>query len=306
MVPWPARLGTLLVAVISGAAVQAGAQPPPPMGAREWNHVRFAGESEVRVRTAWEAGGGSAKVTLSVPGRAPVELHDGAQVFTAVATRGSVVFAAVTELSPGGELSLSTVDLAGDGRRRELTARFPGGRTLIPSTVIATPDADGFTVLWQALAANDLRGATTVMMRVRADGSWIDRPREVAVPWALADIAWNGRGYHLALYFDGQGPSETRLSMVTLSADGAPEQHPWWASQPGLVDEVQLVRAGDRIVAVYRGGREGTELRRRDVTDVGQWGGNVAPGATEGRITRAEEYVAVERAGRVVVERRRF
>jgi hypothetical protein len=49
-------------------------------------------------------------------------------------------------------------------------------------------------------------------------------------------MEWNGRGYHLALYYDGTTYGQTRLRLVTLSAAGRPEQHPWWVS---------LHRAGD-------------------------------------------------------------
>ena len=108
------------------------------------------------------------------------------------------------------------------------------------------------------------------MVELDKTGAVAEEPREIQVPWALAAAAWNGKGYHLGLYYSGGGDG-VRLSMVSLTAQGAPEQHPDWASQPGLVSDVHLVLAGRRIRAFYRGGM-GDRLHETDVTTIGQWG----------------------------------
>lgn len=296
--------GVLFMAILSVAGAASG-QPPPQMGPRAWNLVRFAGENEVTVRTTWAPDGQSGEVMLLAAGRGSIALYRGGRAITAVATSGATVLAAITEID-GARTHLVLVDLATDGPPRRLTTESPGGSAVTPSAVVATSDDRGFTVLWQGIVAAQFRAARTAMMRIGRDGEWIERPRQVEVPWALADVAWNGRGYHVALYFDGQSPNETRLCMVTLSAAGVPEQHPWWASRPGLVDEARLVRVGDRIVAIYRAGETGTELRRRDVTEPGVWGNDGGPGALVGRIARGEEMLVRVADGSVRVERRAF
>jgi hypothetical protein len=67
-------------------------------------------------------------------------------------------------------------------------------------------------------------------------------------------MTWNGKGYHLALYYDG-GP-ETRLNLVTLTPAGSPEQHPWWASKAEETGPVQLLSTSKGVHAVYRSGGE--------------------------------------------------
>jgi hypothetical protein len=89
------------------------------------------------------------------------------------------------------------------------------------------------------------------------------------VPWWLAAATWNGNGYHLALFYAGGGTGTT-LSMVSLSQDGTPEQHPDWASAPGAISDVHLVNAGRGIRAVYRA--SGNRMVETDVTKIGQWG----------------------------------
>ena len=97
-----------------------------------------------------------------------------------------------------------------------------------------------------------------------------EEAREVQIPWALAAAAWNGGGYHLGLFYTGDA-NGIRLSMVSTTKDGAPQQHPDWASQPGLVSDVHLVSDGRSIRAVYRGSM-GDRMLETDVTKIGQWG----------------------------------
>jgi hypothetical protein len=59
--------------------------------------------------------------------------------------------------------------------------------------------------------------------------------------------------------------------MVSTTKDGSPQQHPDWASQPGLVSDVHLVSDGRTIRAVYRGSM-GDRMLETNVTKIGQWG----------------------------------
>jgi hypothetical protein len=63
-----------------------------------------------------------------------------------------------------------------------------------------------------------------------------------------------------------------RLSMVSVTADGTPQQHPDWSSAAGIVGDVHLAAGGGRVLAFYRGGSGGDRLLERDVTAIGAWG----------------------------------
>ncbi len=297
---------TILGALVGLALCPAVAAAQEP---NVFTQVRFAGGREVHVETAWagvEPGSGG-RVTLRVPGeRTERPIHAGGRAASAVATRGATVLVAVTELRPRADLRLALFDLDRGPRAEpvELRAPLPDGPGFIPSAVVACEDADGFTVLWQAISARGTREGRTWMARVSADGRWVRRPAAVAVPWAIGAVAWNGAGYHLALFFDGASPGQTRLCLVTLTPEGQPEQHPWWASRPGLVDEVQLVAAGGRIVAAYRAGPDGAELRSRDVTVPGQWGREVESPRAHGPVAADEEFVLVAQGGEPHLVRR--
>lgn len=292
----------------------AAAQPPPgaPPGPRVWNHVRFAGDREVRVRTAWQSSspGAEAEVTLRVAGRpGQLELHRGPAIVTDVAADGDRVLVAMSEMAPGGSLHLALVEVPADGPPRVVARRRAriGERRWTPTAVATTATPDGFAVLWQAQSFQGRgRGgqARTLLARVGEDGGWSRRPSTVPVPWAIAGLVWNGGGYHLALYYDGSQPNQTRLCMVTLTEAGQPEQHPWWASRPGMVDEVQLVRDGEQILAVYRGGPSGMQLLSRDVRPVGAWGQDVGAATDRGRIGADEEFALRVDGGAVQVVRR--
>ena len=188
-----------------------------------------------------------------------------------------------------------TVDAGGRlvGRREHrLSSRIGGGYQ--PTQVLACTDGDGVMVMWQEVRfAGGAADARTFMARVAADGTLSEEAREIPVPWGIAAVVDNGAGYHLALFFDGQGPGQTRLCLVTLSRNGQPEQHPWWASAPELIDEVKLARIGGRVVAAYRGGRDGRALRLLGSTAVGQWGVQPGPPTDLGSIAEDEEMLIV-------------
>ena len=147
----------------------------------------------------------------------------------------------------------------------------PGARADdIPFAVAIAPVADGFAVFFQEVQSDDPTAARTYMFRVDREGV-PDTGREVPVPWPIAAAAWNGQGFHLALLYSGGGDG-IRLSMVSLTADGQPQQHPDWSSAPGDLSDVHLVVSDGRVRAFYRGGGGGDRFLESDVTTVRGWG----------------------------------
>jgi hypothetical protein len=163
------------------------------------------------------------------------------------------------------------------GEAREIARPGPaapagGGRTDDqPFAVAIAPLADGCAVFFQEVQTDDPSAAHTYLVQLDRAGAPREAAREIAVPWALAAAAWNGHGYHLALYFSGYGEG-MRLSMVSLAQDGTPEQHPDWASAAGYIADVHLVAREGRVRAYYRGGRGGDRLLETDVTQIRSWG----------------------------------
>jgi hypothetical protein len=161
--------------------------------------------------------------------------------------------------------------IADDGKLREPIAfARPGKADNSPFAIAATATPDGFAIFYQEVQNNDPTAAHTYMLELDGEGK-AGTPKEIQVPWALADVVWNGGGYHLALIYAGGGDG-MRLSMVTATKDGQPQGHPDWASAPGIVMDVHLVKVGDRILAYYRGGAGGDRLIETDVTRLGSWG----------------------------------
>lgn len=146
----------------------------------------------------------------------------------------------------------------------------PGTRADVPFAIAMTNTPTGFTVFFQDVEAANANEAHTYLVELDKDGTPSTKPREVAIPWALADAAWNGKGYHLALSYTGDARG-SRLSMVSTTKDGVPEQHPDWASAAGLVADVHLVASGGSVRAYYRGGM-GERLLESNVTKIRGWG----------------------------------
>jgi hypothetical protein len=148
----------------------------------------------------------------------------------------------------------------------------PGARTGdYPFAVVIAPLPDGFAVFFEEVEANDPSAARTYLFRLDAEGVPVGPGREIPVPWPLAAAAWNGQGFHLALFYPGGGGG-MRLSMVSVTAEGQPQQHPDWSSAAGFVADVHLVAEAGHVRAFYRGGAAGDRLLESDVTAVRSWG----------------------------------
>ncbi len=148
----------------------------------------------------------------------------------------------------------------------------PGARSGdYPFAVAIAPLPDGFAVFFEEVQSDDPSAARTYLFHVDRDGAPTDTGSEIPVPWPVAAAVWNGHGFHLALLFPGGGGG-MRLSMVSLTDAGQPQQHPDWSSAAGYVGDVHLVVAGDHVRAFYRGGSGGEHLLESDVTAIRGWG----------------------------------
>ncbi len=186
--------------------------------------------------------------------------HGGVLVATATYDTGADRFSARLLRHAGGQWTL------GDAHTVARPAAPPGQ----PFGVSASATADGFAVFFQELDQRDPTLARTFLAHLAPDGTPRGPAAEIPVPWGIADVTWNGNGYHVALIYPGQGDG-MRLSMVSLDASGRPQQHPDWSSAAGLVMDVHLVAEGGRVRVYYRGG-DGDALLESDVTRIGPWG----------------------------------
>ncbi|MCC7538641.1 MAG: hypothetical protein IT379_20620 [Deltaproteobacteria bacterium] len=291
-------LGVGIGALLSTPAL-AVAQPGPPPTQQRWDSLRAVGESLYHLRTQWSAGRGgrSAEVTVQAFSRDFRPLGKAGRLYRGPAARAEIATRddafAVVLYRGGGDRPFVRVIVRqvvppGGGVTQPPTIELarPGGTGWAPTnaTLCATPE--GFTVLWQEEATTPTQGrrARSFMTRISREGRVIEQPHEVPIPWGFGAIAWNGSGYHLALFYDGDSAGQTRLNLVTLTQHGAPEQHPWWISDPQAIDEVHLIPTSPGILVVYRGGADGTTIRAVHSTAVGQWGGATPPTRDLGRL----------------------
>lgn len=211
--------------------------------------------------------GGKASAQLMIAGGKATTVHAGSAIGTLVAGHEKVVVALVTEAREPFQISV----IDGGVRGKPITVARPGQRRDLPFAVVGTVTPKGFAVFFQEVQADDPSNAHTYLLELDERGEPSGAAKEIAVPWALAAAAHNGKGYHLALIYPGDA-NGMRLSMVSLSAAGGPEQHPDWSSPAGFISDVHLVAADGKIRAFYRGGRGGNRLFESDVTQIRSWG----------------------------------
>jgi hypothetical protein len=209
--------------------------------------------------------GGKAGAKLSIAGAKPTAVFSGSAVGTLVAGHDKVIVALGTD----GKQPFRVL-VAGSDAKPTAIAR-PNNRKDLPFAVAGTPTPNGFAIFFQEVQTDDPSAAHTYLVELDADGAPTGPAKELQVPWSLAAAAYNGHGYHLALIYPGDNGG-MRLSMVSLSAEGAPQQHPDWASAGGFISDVHLAVDDDKIRAFYRGGKAGDRLLESDVTAIRNWG----------------------------------
>lgn len=302
-----------LLLMIPGAAFA----QPDPMGGEErtWDDVRPIPAGLLRVRTRWDAARpgqprtGIVRVErLAADGRTVLAGHavfQGPSVVPAVTVSGDVALIAMVHEGAGAFVKLAFVDLPAAGGltvRPVVAAPRPEAARTLPSWAVVAADPDGFAILWQETNVVDPNDAAhSFLGRLRRDGTWSDRPHEVAVPWPTAALAWNGHGWTAALWFGGfggqGGPDGIRVCLVTLSLAGQPEQHPWWISRPERVGEVQMLQTAGGMEVVWRGGADGNTLRSHRSAAIGNWGTEPAAARGHGAIGEDEPFALREGAG---------
>lgn len=263
--------------------------PPPPPGAADriamvTTYLRATATGAVLVRDVWQPRGRDGRraceVTLQrydsrmAPVGRPVSVYRGQPVRAGVAVKGDSVLIAMVNGSATPFVKVAFVPERGAPRTVSVTRPTGGaGNGFSPSSVVAADDPEGFTVLWQEEPASaGGRGAASYMVRVGPDGALRGEARGVGVPWALGALAWNGHGFHLAAFYDGSERGQTRICLVTLTREGTPEQHPWWAAPPDDPSDVQMLQSAAGMVVLYRGGEGGSHVYSFVSTAIGQWG----------------------------------
>ena len=251
-------------------------------------------DTVVRLSTTWSADDEQNGATVLAGNGAPTVLHRGSSVVGALGVgHGRILIALVVNDARrplrvhGARVENGAIEI-GDA----IDVRRASGRHLPFAVAVATVP-DGFAVFFQEVEERDPTAAHTYLVRLAPDGSPRGEAREAPIPWSLAAAAWNGHGFHLGLVFPGYGDG-MRLSMVSVTADGTPEQHPDWASAAGIVDDVHLVARDGRITAFYRGAA-GDRLLESDVTTVRGWG-TEPPRARDHGPLAPSEIIAVEAA----------
>lgn len=264
----------------------ASAQPGPPTSGSDGRAAVLPGGAVARLVVEWGSAAADNGARLLVDGAAPARLHRGSPVAGSLAVGHGALLVALAVDEPEAPFRVLLVR-PGEAPGAPTRVPRPAARRDHPFAVAATPVPDGFAVFFQEVQADDPSAAHTYLLRLSPDGAPRGPAREVPVPWSLGAAAWNGAGFHLALFYPGDGRG-MRLSMVSVDAQGNPQQHPDWASAAGYVTDVHLVRAGDRMLAFYRGGPGGDRLLESDTTTIRAWGTEPPAARDHGAVDGAE------------------
>ena len=242
--------------------------------------------------------GGKAGAKISVAGGKPTSIFSGSAVGTLVAGHDKVVVALATE----GREPFRVVVVGGD--KKPTAIARPNNRKDLPFAVAGTVTPTGFAIFFQEVQTDDPSAAHTYLVELDADGAPNGPAKEVGVPWSLAAAAYNGKGYHLALIYPGDNGG-MRLSMVSLSEAGQPQQHPDWASAAGFITDVHLLVEDDKIRAFYRGGKAGDRMLESDVTQIRSWGTEPPKAKDHGAISQRHALAVAAGGKPTKVELRR-
>jgi hypothetical protein len=288
-------LRTILVLATMGATFPAVAlaQPQgPPTSRVEGRAMQLPGGQVARLVVRWGTTAEACSARFAVGTAAPETIYAGPAAATlAVGHKVLVIAYAVDEERGPFRVRAAPLDGAGPRLGPGVQIERPQGAARgMPFAVVATSTPDGFAVFFQEVETDDPTAAHTYLVRLDGDGDPSGPATEVNVPWSLADAIWNGAGFHLALFYPGDG-SGMRLSMVSLSADGSPQQHPDWASAAGYIADVHLVSTGGRIRAFYRGGAAGDRVLESDVTAIRSWGNEPPAARAHGSIGSSDVIV---------------
>ena len=204
------------------------------------------------------------------------KVYEGPYVVSTLAVRPGAAAALMYRGGATPFVKVGLVDLA-SGKSTLVDLPRTAAAGSMPTGAVACADADGFTLLWQEQSTGGGAAQGTIA-RVKADGTILKKPTSVGMIWSLGALVDDGRGYTLAVRYDGQAPDQTRIAFVTLTYDGTPEQHPWWGARPAMVGEIQMVMIKGVATAVYRAGDATPSILAIGADKVkGQWGKEAEP-----------------------------
>jgi hypothetical protein len=267
------------ILVVFALVRPAAAQAPPQIRA-----TIGPTDEVVRLTTRW---GEDAGAVLQVGNSKSQSLHAGEASGSLVTGHGIVLIAVVVD-DDKEPFRLHVLD--GATASDVVKVARPGSAKHMPFALAIALTPTGFTAFFQEVQINDPSAAHTYMLALDKKGKPTGKAKEVRVPWSLAAAAWNGDGYHLALYYPGD-KNGMRLSMVALSKEGTPLQHPDWSSKAGYIADVHLVARSGKIRALYRGG-SGNRLLESDVSKIGSWGQEPKKAKDHGAL-KATQVIAI-------------
>lgn len=254
-----------------------------------FGRVVFVGETPWTVVERWTPRGGSIEL------RGPSGVSRGelpSPGWLAAAARDDGILVAIASSGPAA-VRTAWIPIT-DGRAgtpRPMTVPRMAGEGFAPVGVSIARRPDGFAVIWQEGSTTDPSATwQTYEARLGPHGEALGSPRAFAqVPWPIADALYTSGATFLLLYYGTNDPQRTRLCAVHIDENGAPREHPWWASREGLIGEAHLVERAGRVLAVYRGGRDGDVLLEADVTN-GGWAQEAPEPRAHGPIDAVEAY----------------
>ena len=291
---------TVLLAWTTPASAQ---RAPLPEGESSWCEVRANSDGGVAACTKWgprTPKGRTSTVRLHWldndfrnTGQSTT-VHQGESMLISLATLPGT--ACVTLLHGGAAPHVVVVLAQRNGAApQRIDALRTAGAAFSPTNSATCARPGGFAVIWQERSHRDPSDVRTFFGQLNLQGQWTRTPAQVSVPWGFGAMAWNGKGYHLALFYDGAAYGQTRLSMVTLSEVGQPEQHPWWISRPETVGDPQLYPTQRGVMAVWRGGADEASLHSTLVNGVRQWGTEAEAPRSHGTVTDRQVFAVKPR-----------
>ena len=288
--PWLATLGACFVALASTEARAQVSEAVSTPGGPVLVDVRWIEGSPRR-----------AEVDL-VRGAARLRAYDGRTVRTAAAAVGDVVALGYYHGGPEPFAGLVLVDLIA-GTRTAVELPVAGATSPHrPAGLVIAAEPSGFAVVLQEQQADPSADVLSTFARIGLDGVWRTAPHPVAIPWGLAALAATpAGGYELAVLFGGWGgaPSgQARVCVVSLTAEGSPTEHPWWASANATLTDVRLAASSAGIDLFYRATDD--IVRHHHFAADGHWGSE-PPAARVARRLRAGQSFFL-RSGRDGVE----
>jgi hypothetical protein len=223
-----------------------------------------------------------------VRGTMRVRAYEGRTVRTAAAAVGDIVALGYYHGGPEPFAGVVLVDLA-SGARRTVELPVAGAASPHrPAGLVIAAEPAGFAIVLQEQEADPSADVLSTFARLGLDGAWLAAPHRVGIPWGLAALAAAPAGtYELAVLFGGWGQAQAgqaRICVVTLSADGTPTEHPWWASANATLTDVRLAAGAGGIDLFYRSTDD--VVRHHHFASDGSWGREPA-GADVARRLRA-------------------